>query len=391
MIPLFIILFLLLLTLPDLYIWLTFVRGIAGGWWTIAYWTPTVLAFAALGCWLGGVWPEGTVRLFFGLLMCIAVPKAVFAFFSLAGRGIGLIAPQAGAIGTTLGTIAAVAVCAAFYYGFARGWKRLVIRETTVVSAALPPAFDGYRIAHLSDLHVGTYGSDTTYLSRLVDRVNGLQPDLIVFTGDLVNISSDELDPFLDVLSRLQAPDGVYSVLGNHDYCIYRRLDRPHEAARDCAVLIDRERSMGWDLLLNEHRTIRRAGDSITLIGVENDGRSPFTSRGDLPRAMRGVPEEAFKILLSHDPSHWRREVLPASDIQLTLSGHTHAMQLKVGGLSPSRWSYPEWGGLYRAGEQQLFVSLGVGGSVPFRFGAWPEVDLLELRRETTDNQDIAK
>lgn len=385
MIPLFIVLFLLLLTLPDLYIWLTYVRGVAGGRWTIAYWAPTALAFVALGCWLGGVWPEGSVRLFFGLLMCIAVPKAVFALFSLVGRGVGLFAPQAGKIGTVVGIVAAVGVCIASYYGFARGWKRLVIRETTVVSAGLPPAFDGYRIVHLSDLHVGTYGKDTTYLSRLVDRVDGLHPDLIVFTGDLVNLSSDELDPFLGVLSRLRAPDGVYSVLGNHDYCTYRRLDRPHEAARDHAVLIDHERAMGWNLLLNEHRILHRGRDSFALIGVENDSRPPFPSRGDLPRAMRGLPEGVFKILLSHDPSHWRREVLPASDIQLTLSGHTHAMQLKVGRFSPSRWSYPEWGGLYREGDRQLFVSLGLGGAIPFRFGAWPEIDLLVLQRESTE------
>lgn len=385
MIPLFIVLFLFLLTLPDLYIWLTYVRGVAGGRWTIAYWAPTALAFVALGCWLGGVWPEGSVRLFFGLLMCIAVPKAVFALFSLVGRGVGLFAPQAGKIGTTLGIVAAIGICTAFYYGFAHGWKRLVIRETTLVSAALPPAFEGYRIAHLSDLHVGTYGSDTTYLSRLVDRVDGLHPDLIVFTGDLVNLSSDELDPFLGVLSRLRAPDGVYSVLGNHDYCTYRRLDRPHEAARDHAVLIDHERAMGWNLLLNEHRMLHRGRDSIALIGVENDSRPPFPSRGDLPRALRSVPKGVFQILLSHDPSHWRREVLPASDIQLTLSGHTHAMQLKVGRFSPSRWSYPEWGGLYREGDRQLFVSLGLGGAIPFRFGAWPEIDLLVLQRESTE------
>lgn len=381
MMTLFLILFLLLLLLPDLYIWFAFVRGVAGGGWTILYWTPTVLALVALGCWLGGVWPEGTVRLFVGLLMCIAVPKAAFSLCSLAGRGVGLLVPHAGRVGTVVGIVAAVGVCATSYYGFARGWKRLELRQHSIALAGLPAAFEGYRIVQLSDLHVGTYGSDTTYLSRLVDRVNGLRPDLIVFTGDLVNTSAEELEPFVGVLSQLRAPDGVYSVLGNHDYCIYRRLDRPHEAARDRAVLIDRERAMGWDLLLNEHRTIRRGGDSIALIGVENDGRSPFTSRGDLPRAMRGVAEGAFKILLSHDPSHWRREVLPASDIQLMLAGHTHAMQVKIGGFSPVRWSYPEWGGLYREGEQQLFVSLGVGGSVPFRFGAWPEVDLLVLRR----------
>ena len=138
---------------------------------------------------------------------------------------------------------------------------------------------------------------------------------------------------------------------------------------------------MGWRLLRDGNVVLRRGGDCMALIGVENTGRPPFPARGDLGKALEGVPAEAFKILLSHDPSHWRSEVLPATDIDLTLSGHTHAVQLRVGGFSPARWVYPEWGGLYREGDRALHVSVGAGGTVPFRLGAWPEITILTLRR----------
>ena len=260
-------------------------------------------------------------------------------------------------MGHAAGILAAAVVCVAFFYGFTRGWKRLETKEIEIASADLPTAFDGYRIVQLSDLHVGTFGSDTTYLRQLVEQVNALHPDMIVFTGDLVNDSAEELDPYLEILPRLSAPDGVFSILGNHDYCTYRRYDTADGAARNLAEV------------------------KCRLIGVENDGRPPFPSRGDLPRAMREVPENAFKILLSHDPTHWRREVLPRTDIQLMLAGHTHAMQLMIGDFSPAGWSYPEWGGIYRENGQTLFVSIGAGGTVPFRFGAWPEIDVITLRR----------
>lgn len=379
---LFPILFLLLLVLPDLYIWFAFVRSIAPPVWSAAYWIPTAAACLAIVGWLAGSHSEWMIRLFFGLLMCIAVPKALFTVVSLVGRAFGRFVPGAGNIGNGLGLLLAVVVGGAFVYGLTRGWKRLQVKETAIVSTDLPAAFDGYRIVQLSDLHIGTFGGDTAYIRQLVERVNTLQPDLIVFTGDLVNASADELDPFGPILSQLRAPDGVFSILGNHDYCTYRRYDTVDGAARNLDDLKRRQRAFGWDLLLNEHRTIRRDTDSIALVGVENAGRPPFPSRGDLSRALQGIDGGTYKILLSHDPSHWRREVLPASDVQLTLSGHTHGMQLMIGNFSPVRWSYPEWGGLYREDEQQLFVSLGAGGTIPFRFGAWPEINLLTLRRE---------
>lgn len=384
---LFLVLFILLLLLPDLYIWLSFVRSAVSTFWNIAYWVPSLLAVSALVAWIVGSHQDWLMKLFFGILLCVAAPKLFFSIVSLAGRGVGLALPYAATVGNVAGIAVAAATCVAFAYGFARGWKRLEVKEVTITSADLPASFDGYRLVQLSDLHVGTFGIDTAYLRELVERVNDLRPDLVVFTGDLVNSSADELDPFMGILPHLKARDGVFSILGNHDYCTYRRYDTADGAARNLAELKRREQGFGWDLLLNENRTIRRGTDSIALIGVENDSRPPFPSRGDLRKAMERVPERAFKILLSHDPTHWRREVLSKTDIQLTLSGHTHAMQLMIGHFSPARWAYPEWGGIYRDGDRTLYVSIGAGGTVPFRFGAWPEINVITLQSDFPENQ----
>lgn len=380
----FLLISLLALLLPDLYLWLTFVRGSVPLAWSLAWWLPTALALATLGAAATGYYADWLIKLFFVILLCAALPKLLFAVVSLAGRGIGTFVPGVIPTANIVGLLLAAVVCTACIYGFTRGWKRLEVRETELAFRNLPAAFDGYRIVQISDLHVGTFGRDSRFLRKLTRRVESLQPDVIVFTGDLVNTSPDELDPFMETLAQLHAPDGVYSILGNHDYCTYRRYDTPGGAARSLGELKRREAALGWELLADEHRTLRRGADSIFLIGVENVSRPPFPARGDLQRAAEGIPENGFRILLSHDPSHWRLEVLPDTEIELTLAGHTHAMQLRIMGLSPAKWSYPEWGGLYREGERMLHVSTGAGGNVGFRLGAWPEVNLLVLHR--TDN-----
>lgn len=379
-----ILLFLLLtalLVLPDLYVWLGYLRGSAPPAWSALYWLPTLASLTLLGCWAAGCGSETTMRLFFILLLAAAFPKLLFAACSLAGRGLAIFAPRAAAVCNGAGVVAALALCLTLLYGLTGGWHRLTVRETEIAFANLPDAFDGYRIAHLSDLHAGSYGLKSRFIERLVEEVGARHPDIVLFTGDLVNTAPEELDPHMQALARLRAPDGTYSVLGNHDYCEYRRYDTDGGAARSLEALKERQARMGWQLLLNEHRTIRRGAESIELIGVENDSRPPFPSRGDLRNAMRGVAAERFKILLSHDPTHWRREVLPATDIDLTLSGHTHAMQLRIGRFSPASWLYAEWGGLYREGAQTLYVSTGIGGTAPFRLGAWPAIEIITLRK----------
>lgn len=275
-------------------------------------------------------------------------------------------------------------------YGFIFGWRRIIVRTTTCESALLPVSFDGYRVLQLSDIHIGTFLRNRKFVDRLVKVVNEQRADLIVFTGDLVNVSAEEVIPFQHALSLIKAKDGIYSVMGNHDYCEYGADKTDKNISKNQTVLKYLEEKIGWRLLLNDHAIIARTrndggilkSESIALIGVENISRPPFQDYGDLHKAMAGLHTGQFKILLSHDPSHWRRGVLGQTDIALTLSGHTHAGQLKIGRFSPSKWAYHEWGGKYTEGNSMLYVSLGIGGTVPFRIGAWPEINVITLRRK---------
>lgn len=268
-------------------------------------------------------------------------------------------------------------------YGFFFGWRHIIVRRAKCVSPLLPASFDGYRVLQLSDIHIGTYLRNRRFIDKLVALVNAQHADLVVFTGDLVNVSAEEVIPFQHVLRQVRAADGVLSIMGNHDYCEYGADKSRRNVTKNQTVLHYLEEKIGWHLLMNEHKLISRGGDTIAVIGVENISRPPFQDYGDLRKAMEGLPDGMFKILLSHDPSHWRRGVLNQTDIALTLSGHTHAGQLRVGRLSPSKIAYQEWGGKYTENGAMLYVSTGIGGTVPFRLGAWPEVSIITLRRGT--------
>ena len=368
------------LILPDIYICAMFIRSTM---WRIVWWIPSAAALAASVAFLCGCNAQWLIKTLFMLLLCVALPKLIFCLFSSVGHSAAL-APQLAGLrraadiaGIALGT----AVAAVFLYGFTFGVRHIAVRHTTLAFDNLPAAFDGYRIVHFSDLHTGSFGRDTRFVRRLVDRINRQNADAVMFTGDIINSTYEELIPFDSVLSQIQARDGVYSVIGNHDYSEYHRWPTAGGAARSLAEVKRSERSYGWNLLMNEHRIVTRGGDSIAIAGVENAGRPPFPSKGDLQRAVGSLPDRMFKILLSHDPSHWRAEVLPQSDVALMLAGHTHAMQFRLWGFSPSSWSYDEWGGEYDEGGRKLFVSTGAGGTAPFRFGAWPRIDVLTLRR----------
>ncbi len=378
-----------LLVVPDFYIWHAFLRGHCAWYGQLLHWLPTLSVAVAIAVSLLGTRSIFVLELIIFVLLCFALPKVAFSLLAL------LRLPK-------VGLIIALLLAAAMVYGYAFGWKHLVTKEVTISCAdRLPAAFKGYRIAQISDLHIGTFKNDTAHVRRIVESVNALHPDLIVFTGDLVNFSPDEIKPFQDILSRLSAPDGVVAILGNHDYCLYAPDHSPAASRANTEAVCRIEKEMGWHLLRNESLAISRpinppsanpgavngastAQDApaalLYIIGVENISKPPFPSRGDLGKALAGVPTEAFKILLSHDPSHWRREVIGhPSTIDLTLSGHTHAMQLSILGLSPSRLFFKEWGGHYQEGSRHLFVCTGTGGNVPFRLGAWPQISLITL------------
>lgn len=286
---------------------------------------------------------------------------------------------------TGVGTALAVIVFLGMWYGALWGRWQTDVRHIEVPMQGLPKSFDGLRIAQISDLHVGTWGDDTTMVARIVSQVNALRPDLIVFTGDIVNRHSAELQSFMPVLARFHASYGVYSIMGNHDYGDYE--DWPDAAAKaaDVSALKDMQKRMGWKMLNNEYDVLRNAqGDSLMLVGVENVGDPPFATYGDLTAAYPTPGDSAAKILLTHNPAHWERDILRHDEqkFALTLSGHTHAMQIEVLGLSPAVFRYRHWGGLYDEDPaHMLYVNIGVGTvGFPARIGATPEITLLTLR-----------
>ncbi len=312
------------------------------------------------------------------------VPKTVWAaLYPLHKVVKSRTTPRRIAKGTALA--AALAVLAAMAVGTLHTPRTYVVTPVDIVSPRLPQGFDGYRIVHISDWHLGTYNNDTTFVAACVNAINDLHPHLIVFTGDLVNTSASEIAPFGSCLRRLSAPDGVLAVLGNHDYDDYAPCTRAQWEA-ELRQLCATERELGWTLLRNSSLLLRRGGDSIGVVGTENysNSRTPDYSR--LDSAMRSAPQAPYTILLQHNPELWRAQVAGSADADLTLSGHTHAMQMMLTTshrrLSPARLRYREWGGLYTQGDQQLYVNIGLGMvGVPMRIGATPEITLLTLRR----------
>lgn len=284
------------------------------------------------------------------------------------------------------GVVLAVVVFVCFWWGALVTRYDIDKKDVEVSVKGLPDAFDGYRVAQFSDLHVGTFGTDTAFVSKLVDEINALRPDAIVFTGDIVNRQSDEIHPFVKTLSRLEAPGGVYAILGNHDYGDYREWDSPEAKAANMEELYDAYRRAGIRLLLNETEWLRRGNDSIALIGVENIGDAPFPVYGSLSKAYPALDDSVAKILLTHNPAHWVDSIRDNDNLNvaLSLAGHTHAMQVEVFGVSPASMRYETWGGMYAdpAGKRKLYVNIGAGEvGVPMRIGATPEITLLTLRR----------
>lgn len=293
---------------------------------------------------------------------------------------------------------------AIMWWGATEGRREIETVNVEIASPQLPQNFNNFRIAQISDLHLGTWGKDTSFIHNLVDSVNAQKPDLIVFTGDIVNRDAAELKPFIPVLKRLSAPCGVITIMGNHDYATYGHWPSKKAEAANEQLVRSLQREMGWRMLENSHLALCRANDSIIILGVENWGEPPFSAIGDLHKALTqsvdsGAPLQPygpeFKILLSHNPEHWRQHVRHESNTDLTLSGHTHAMQtqIKRGDFqwSPAAWRYMVWGGLYASEpiRQQrpsyLYVNIGAGEvGLPFRIGATPEITVFTLKSAKT-------
>ena len=353
--------------LPDFWLW-----HIGVSEWplllAILWWVPSLLlVLAEVGLQMGFI-HKLSVRVLFTTILFSAFPKVVFILFDAFLPWFFALIPALGVMGW-------------FAFGFIEGWKRLELKHITFTSPDLPPYFDGYRLVQITDFHLGSFPPGNDFVQKVVDATNNEEPDMILFTGDLVNNQASEVEPYLDTLGQLHASDGIYSIWGNHDYCEYGNNHSIGALKRNRRMLYGYQESLGWHQLMNEHHVVSHGMASIAVIGVENPGQPPFTNRSNLKKAMKGLNPDMFKILLSHDPHHWRREVV-GKKIQLTLAGHTHAGQLKIGKWTPARMAFKEWGGAYRIGEQMLYVSSGIGGSFPFRLGAWPELTVITLKRD---------
>lgn len=376
------IFFLLMLLLPDWYIHRVYIRCKKNKLYSRLLWWPTIGLLLLLAIFIA---LHDSLHDYFGIYLivtlCFCIPKLTFVLFSLILRGInkisGLKIPHA-----AISALPALAMLGYILFGAIKGKENFKVREITFTSANLPEEFDGYRVMQLSDIHSGSWKGNPEALKKAIDLCNRQNADLALFTGDLVNSRSDELLEFTEIFSELKAKDGVYSVLGNHDYGTYVKWNSEADRIANIDSLIARENRMGWRMLNNSHTIIRRGNDSIAVIGVENSGRPPFPDYARLKEASADT-EGMFQILMSHDPTHWRRQVLPESDIELTLSGHTHDMQITFFGLSVSSFIYPEHNGIYMEGERGLYVNIGLGHVLfPMRLGAWPEITVITLKKK---------
>lgn len=413
--PLRIALVLLILFLIDLYAWrgiqtaiglrsAGLQRGVRIGYWVVSVGMLAVIAFGLLRLnELRSVHNQAFLYTVIGLFVLLLLPKLVIILFhgledllELFRWAWGKLAPGAASTEpdhgrirflSQLGLALAAIPFASVLYGLTRGWRNFNVTQVPVKAPKLPMAFDGLRIVQISDMHLGSFSTDTDVVGHGIDLINAQQPDLILFTGDLVNNFAEEVEPWLDTVAKLHAPLGKFSILGNHDYGDYSSWPSAAEKAANLERLKAHHRTMGFRLLLDEHVPITKNGEHFTLIGVQNWG-TRFQQYGNLGKAIAGTDPAQFRLLMSHDPTHWDAQVR-ATGIDLMLAGHTHGAQfgITINGhtYSPAQWIYEEWAGLYRKGDAQLYVNRGFGFlGFPGRVGMPPEITVITLASGST-------
>ena len=314
------------------------------------------------------------------------IPQGIYAYFSKMPDQVQFL-PQRRKLISQIAIGLAAIPFASLLYGMFRGKYNFKVLSYKLEYDDLPEAFEGFKIAQISDIHSGSF-DNAKKVQYGVDLVNAQDADVVFFTGDLVNNRAEEILPWIQTFKKINSKYGVYSILGNHDYGDYSRWESPEAKKKNMEDLKKAQKKMGWDLLLNESRFIEKEGQRIAILGVENWGSGGFKKAGDLNKALSNVAAEDFKILMSHDPSHWEAEVIPHPfNIHLTLSGHTHGMQfgIEIPGWikwSPIKWRYKQWAGIYEKLNQRLNVNRGFGYlAYPGRVGIWPEVTVITLNK----------
>lgn len=377
----------------------------------IIYWSIPVVVFSSMIIFTiirrGGpsVNYLNIFHFFMGFFVMFYLPKLIFIIFQLVEDMIHLIAkattklaPQESAAASTankinrsqflsrMGIIVAAVPLVAVANGIWRGRFDYVVRRHELIAPNLPSAFDGKKVIHISDLHIGSFAGHPERIVEAVELINRQEGDVVLFSGDMVNNQAKELDKFISILKDIDARYGKFSVLGNHDYGDYVRWENAQQKQDNLKQLIENNSKIGFNLLNNDSQAIDINGQQIGIIGVENWGMPPFPRHGDLNRAMQNTKDTPFKILMTHDPFHFSEEVEQKTDIDLTLSGHTHGLQfgIEIPGWrwSPANIRYKHWGGFYKEGEQYISVNTGIGFiAFPGRVGMPPEITVIELKK----------
>jgi predicted MPP superfamily phosphohydrolase len=378
---------------------------------TIGFWMITIFAILWL-IWLSLTFKRlsyqetyNHIAFFFGFFVLFFIPKLFFNVFQLVNDLAGILAkivsflfPANESISSgahkisrsdfllQLGMIIAAIPFLSIIWGIWKGRYNFKVTKLSLTFPNLPEAFHGTKILQISDFHIGSFSGNPEMVEKAIELINKQDADYILFTGDLVNNIAPEVEEFVSILQKLKSKYGNYSILGNHDYGEYFQWTSKEQLRQNMEDLFAHHKSIGFKLLRNEGFRLQKDGQEIALIGVENWGLPPFPQYGDLKKSLENVKDLPFKILMSHDPSHWDAEVVGKSDIDLTLSGHTHGMQfaIRIPGWrwSPVKMKYPRWGGLYSEGKKKLYVNIGIGYiAFPGRVGTPPEITVIVLKK----------
>lgn len=347
-------------------------------YWHLLWWFPVMAAIV-------GVLISRLLHIVGGryfakkVLLAVEIPKVPFAACTMLGT---MLMPGASFFWNGLGILVGLSLSLAMLYGMLFGWRRLKVVEVSLEYENLPAEFDGYRIVQLSDLHLGSLDQNSRFLKDVIRQAQDLSADAIVFTGDLVNFSAEEVKPFFPLLSTLRASDGIFAVLGNHDY---PKNGSERHIQTEGRRLAEIESQIGWQVLLNESHTVMRNGVRLVFAGLDDLSGKRLSDVDSLKTVMRTIRAGDFTILLSHRPNIWSKAVVEKTAVPLTLSGHTHAGQLRIGNWSPAMADCREWWGIYRKGSQVLYVSQGTGTKFRFRLGTYAEITVITLLHVSSD------
>ncbi len=406
------IIFLVIFGIADIYAFQAFKTVSKNNWLQILYWLITVLVIGnfvfhyfgfnrsdgfshghayAFGFFIALLVPKMVLLVFMFGEDIIRVPQAVFRYFTEGDTAKGNYFASRRQFVSKLALGIAAIPLVSIIYGIYKGKYNYKVLKYTLHFDDLPQAFDGYKLTQISDIHSGSF-DNMDKVSYAVDLINEQQSDVILFTGDMVNNKAEELVPYKNIFGKLKAKDGLFSVLGNHDYGDYVNWESDEVKKQNLEDLKSLQREIGFDVLLNESRYLEKDGERVALVGVENWGAGGFKTAGDLKKASSVIDKNDFKILMSHDPSHWEKKVIQDDyHYHLTLSGHTHGMQfgIEIPGWfkwSPVKWRYKYWAGIYEELGQYINVNRGFGYlAFPGRVGIWPEITVIELKKSSNN------